>query len=197
MGQLLTDPRLHADSLTPRDLQALDSSWGVLNLAHMALDFKPERWLAPYHPAHSTATHTASQDAASSAAASSAAAAAVAGGIGGDGEGMQRPSSLLTFSQGPHVCLGMSLFMAEAKVLLSLIARGYDLTPEDPDSLMFNSSFVTQLKRGKVRVSRLAQAMPFVASDRDRSNHLEEGALAGSSGQDVAAAAASAVTAGV
>ncbi|WIA35635.1 hypothetical protein OEZ86_004050 [Tetradesmus obliquus] len=40
-----------------------------------------------------------------------------------------KPSGLLTFSVGPHVCLGMSLFFTEAKVLLALLARHYSMEP--------------------------------------------------------------------
>lgn len=56
-------------------------------------------------------------------------------------------------SYGPHICLGMGLFFAEAKVLLALLARDYDLTLDDqtaPD-LKFQVDFNAKLEQGAVR----------------------------------------------
>lgn len=39
-----------------------------------------------------------------------------------------RVQALATFGMGVHFCLGFPLYMMEAKVLLALIARGYDVT---------------------------------------------------------------------
>ncbi len=36
--------------------------------------------------------------------------------------------ALATFGMGVHFCLGFPLYMMEAKVLLALIARGYDVS---------------------------------------------------------------------
>ncbi len=36
--------------------------------------------------------------------------------------------ALATFGMGPHSCLGAPLYMQEAKVLLAMIARGYDVS---------------------------------------------------------------------
>ncbi|KAF8071285.1 cyp26b1 [Scenedesmus sp. PABB004] len=131
VGQMLTDPRL-AQSLTPEALAELsDADWYALNAESLARDFRPERWLTG-------------------------AAAAAAAGAGG-GEPPARPSGLLTFSAGPHICLGLSLYMTEAVTLLALIARGYELELESPAELSFDVAFVTQLRsRAQLRVRRRA-----------------------------------------
>ena len=36
--------------------------------------------------------------------------------------------ALATFGMGPHSCLGAPLYLQEAKVLLAMIARGYDVS---------------------------------------------------------------------
>jgi hypothetical protein len=162
---VLTDPRLRHDSLSASDLAGLDEHWGPASAASLAADFRPERWLAEAGPT------------------TAAAAAAAAGPDSSDD--LQRPSGLLTFSQGPHACLGLSLFMAEAKVLLALIARGYDLTPEARSGPTFTTTFVTQLKQGQVRVSRLASPMPVTAQDR---RHSSSSSSSSSSQRDEAAA---------
>eukprot|EP00775_Hariotina_reticulata_P012610 gene12610-12740_t len=59
--------------------------------------------------------------------------------------GAGKPSGLLTFSVGPHTCLGMSLFMTEAKVLLALLAREYELQPEAPQEASFTFTMLAQL----------------------------------------------------
>lgn len=62
-------------------------------------------------------------------------------------------------SAGPHICLGMGLFFAEAKVLLALLARDYDLTLADqtaPD-LKFQVDFNAKLKQGAVKFTRKQQ----------------------------------------
>lgn len=56
-----------------------------------------------------------------------------------------KPSGLLTFGAGPHTCLGMSLFMTEAKALLALLAREYELQPESPEDLAFALTVTAQL----------------------------------------------------
>lgn len=57
-----------------------------------------------------------------------------------------KSSGLMTFSVGPHLCLGMTLFMTEAKVLLGMLARGYDVRAERPDDLAFDVLMSAQLK---------------------------------------------------
>jgi hypothetical protein len=52
----------------------------------------------------------------------------------------------------------MGLFMAEAKVLLALLAREYDITPADDSSdVDFKVSFFTLLKKGMVKISKKQQ----------------------------------------
>ncbi|KAF6266277.1 cytochrome P450 [Scenedesmus sp. NREL 46B-D3] len=70
-----------------------------------------------------------------------------------------KPSGLLTFGSGPHVCLGMTLFMVEAKVLLALLARDYDMRAEAPQQLQFDQLIAAQLQSNAgscVRVTKLA-----------------------------------------
>jgi hypothetical protein len=93
-----------------------------------------------------------------------------------------RPSGLLTFSVGPHACLGYSLFMAEAKVLLALLARAYEVEPVDPYALKFRTNFVTILKQGTLKFRAHEQPLPCTASEY----------LPHSSGAEAAAAAAAA-----
>ncbi|WIA35804.1 hypothetical protein OEZ86_004193 [Tetradesmus obliquus] len=67
-------------------------------------------------------------------------------------------SGLLTFGSGPHVCLGMSLFMVEAKVLLALLAREYDIAAVQPEELRFEQLMAAQLTANAgsvVRVTKL------------------------------------------
>lgn len=71
------------------------------------------------------------------------------------------------YSAGPHVCLGMGLFFAEAKMLLALLARDYVIecdhqvmehdnqTPGAPQQQVgFKVDFNTHLKQGSVRFMR-------------------------------------------
>lgn len=58
---------------------------------------------------------------------------------------LPKPAGLLTFNTGPHICLGMGLFYTEAKVLLALLARGYNMEIQNPEEVGFHASFVTQL----------------------------------------------------
>jgi hypothetical protein len=52
----------------------------------------------------------------------------------------------------------MGLFMAEAKVLLALLARDYDITPVDDSSdVEFKVSLITLLKKGTVRITKKQQ----------------------------------------
>jgi hypothetical protein len=183
-GQVMTDPRVGpADSLAAagaadaQTLQALHDNWGAVTAASLAHDFRPERWLAPPPGVLRNAGDAGDAGAAAGAAAAhangSSSSGSSSGGGGGDSGadgGLSRPSALLTFSQGPHACLGVSLFMSEAKVLLSLIARGYDITPEAPNDLSFDTSFVTQLKKGEVRVRRLEAPLPYTAQDRSHAS---------------------------
>jgi hypothetical protein len=115
-------------NLGPQQLETLDSSWYSINAKTLHQDFKPERWLVQQQQ----------QD--------------------GSSGSSNRPSQLLTFSVGPHVCLGLSLFMHEAKVLLALLARGYSLDVVNGDDVLFNCSVVTQLKSDtQVKFGRVQQ----------------------------------------
>jgi hypothetical protein len=53
----------------------------------------------------------------------------------------------------------MSLFFAEAKVLLALLAREYDITQvdESSDSVNFKVDFMAQLQKGTVIFSKLKE----------------------------------------
>lgn len=83
---------------------------------------------------------------------------------GGDAE-LQRPSGLLTFGSGPHVCLGQSLFMAEAKVLCAELARRYDLQLLNPEAAAFTYGFVPAPRSGTLlRVARLPAEQQIVAA---------------------------------
>ncbi|WIA15673.1 hypothetical protein OEZ85_002299 [Tetradesmus obliquus] len=76
----------------------------------------------------------------------------------GDGASNVRGSSgLLTFGSGPHVCLGMSLFMVEAKVLLALLAREYDIAAVAPEELRFEQLVAAQLVGNAGSVVRVAK----------------------------------------
>lgn len=69
-----------------------------------------------------------------------------------------RPVSLFC-SAGPHVCIGMGLFMTEAKVLLALLGRDYDITlVDDSADVSFHMSFVNHLVKGAVRFSKTLTA---------------------------------------
>jgi hypothetical protein len=137
MGQVLTDPKLNPN-LGPEQLKTLDSSWYTINAKTLKQDFKPERWLVQQQQ---------QQDGGSSSSSSS-----------------NRPSQLLTFSVGPHVCLGLSLFMHEAKVLLALLARGYSLVAVNGEDVLLSTTVVTQLKSNtQVNFSKLKQEAPVAA----------------------------------
>jgi hypothetical protein len=66
---------------------------------------------------------------------------------------------------GPHACLGYSLFMAEAKVLLALLARGYCAQPHAPESLNFKTKFLTLLQQGTVKFRVHEAPLPVSASE--------------------------------
>lgn len=76
-------------------------------------------------------------------------------------------STLSLHSAGPHVCLGMALFMAEAKVLLALLGRDYEITHLDssPD-VDFKVTFFTQLRQGAVKFSKKQQQPEVAVSQR-------------------------------
>ncbi|KAF6251708.1 cytochrome P450 [Scenedesmus sp. NREL 46B-D3] len=134
MGQVLTDPKLNPN-LGPQQLETLDNSWYSINADTLKQEFKPERWLVQQQQQQQQHSSSSSSSSGNS----------------------SRPSQLLTFSVGPHVCLGLSLFMHEAKVLLALLARGYSLDAVNSDELLLSATMVTQLtsdtqiKFGKVQ----------------------------------------------
>lgn len=79
---------------------------------------------------------------------------------------LSKPAGLLTFNAGPHICLGMGLFYTEAKVLLALLARGYNMEIQNPDEVEFHASFVTQLNsQPLVRFSKLPAGAAEVAAE--------------------------------
>lgn len=62
-------------------------------------------------------------------------------------------------SAGPHTCIGMGLFMTEAKVLLALLGRDYDITlVDDSADVSFHMLFVNHLVKGVVRFSKTLTA---------------------------------------
>lgn len=132
MGQVLTDPKVHPH-LQPDELTHLGENWYTIDAASLAQDFRPDRWLgqpgsSQPGPQEPQPGHQASA----------------------------KPSGLLTFSVGPHICLGLTLFMHEAKVLLAKLARGYSLEAENPSGLGFDVVMVSQLRSGaRVRISKL------------------------------------------
>jgi hypothetical protein len=80
-------------------------------------------------------------------------------------EDLHKPSGLLTFSVGPHACLGYSLFMAEAKVLLAVLARGYTAEPVHIETLNFKTKFLTLLNEGTVKFRQHEQPLPVSATE--------------------------------
>ena len=80
-------------------------------------------------------------------------------------EDLHKPSGLLTFSVGPHACLGYSLFMAEAKVLLAVLARGYSAEPVHIETLNFKTKFLTLLNEGTVKFRQHEQPLPVSARE--------------------------------
>eukprot|EP00878_Enallax_costatus_P040183 GHUV01046192.1.p1 GENE.GHUV01046192.1~~GHUV01046192.1.p1 ORF type:complete len:251 (+),score=76.65 GHUV01046192.1:633-1385(+) len=135
MGQVLSDPKLHKD-LSSEALQHVSPEQLLLNTPNIKREFHPERWLA--------GGATESSSAGSS-----------------DQQQFAKPTGLLTFNTGPHICLGMGLFYSEAKVLLALLARGYQMELQNPEELGFQATFVTQLSsQPMVRFSKLPAAAP-------------------------------------
>lgn len=134
MGQVLTDPKLNP-SLGSEQLQTLDRTWYTIDAKTLKQDFKPEHWLVQQQQ---------QQD--------------------GSSSSSNRPSQLLTFSVGPHVCLGLTLFMHEAKVLLALLARGYSLDALNGEDVLLSATVVTQLKSNtQVRFGKVQQEAPVAA----------------------------------
>lgn len=135
MGQVLTDPKLNP-SLGSEQLQTLDRTWYTIDAKTLKQDFKPEHWLVQQQQQQ--------QD--------------------GSSSSSNRPSQLLTFSVGPHVCLGLTLFMHEAKVLLALLARGYSLDALNGEDVLLSATVVTQLKSNtQVRFGKVQQEAPVAA----------------------------------
>lgn len=169
LGQVLTDPRLDISSLSPSDLTALYNNWALITPDTLSVDFQPERWLVPLQDnlgqdqaaqidPSEVQMGLKSPDAGPDSSSNSS--------LISSSEGLQRPSGLLTFSAGPHACLGYSLFMAEAKVLLSVLARGYTAEPVDAGSLNFKTNFLTLLRQGTVKFAKQGQPLPIAAAER-------------------------------
>jgi cytochrome P450 len=145
----------------------------VAALCLLAADFNPDRWLQPlrplpsdvagHEPATSQSEAVAAADLKNPDGSSSSTSCPISS--SSSDSSVARPSGLLTFSVGPHACLGYSLFMTEAKVLLALLARAYDVEPVEPDSLNFKANFVTILKQGTLKFSAREQPLPCTASE--------------------------------
>lgn len=180
LGQVLTDPRLDISSLSPSDLTALYNNWALITPDTLSVDFQPERWLLPLQDnlgqdqavqidPSEVELGLKSPDGAGPDSSNSRL-------ISSSREGLQRPSGLLTFSVGPHACLGYSLFMAEAKVLLSVLARGYTAEPVDAGSLNFKTNFLTLLRQGTVKFAKQAQPLPIAAAEHGSSSTAAQAA---------------------
>jgi hypothetical protein len=126
-------------SLAPQELSSVGEAWRHVDHSILQSEFKPERWLKPSGSVgDAAAAHTQQQDGGANVAAKS--------------------SGLLTFGSGPHVCLGMTLFMVEAKVLLALLAREYDMRAVEPQDVKFDQLIAAQLQSNAgscVRVTKL------------------------------------------
>jgi cytochrome P450 len=167
LAQMLTDPALRNSGLLNKEQLAAVEAWTPYNPASLTQEFNPDRWLQPVN-AEAAAAAAAAEEAAAAAAA--AAGEGTSGGcplgFGSNGstaaaeppiktawaglvDFQSRPSGLLTFGAGPHVCLGMGLFYLEAKVLLALLARDYTLGLAG-GSPAFTYSFFPELKQETV-----------------------------------------------
>ena len=66
--------------------------------------------------------------------------------------------------------------MAEAKVLLAVLARGYAAEPVAADGLNFKTNFLTLLRQGSVRFRRHEQPLPLVVQEyKPQSAAVKEG----------------------
>lgn len=128
VAQMLTDPGLHKHNISTSNGNGSSSSsnlhelpehqFGVLSGQYLQQEFNPERWLVKSHSSgngHNNGSSSSSD--------------------------LGKPSGLLTFGTGRHECLGKGLFMNEAKVLLALLARRYDITLEKPEDFAFRMGF--------------------------------------------------------
>jgi cytochrome P450 len=159
-------------------------------------DFNPDRWLQPLQPLPTDVagfepgtSHSEAEAAAglkNPDGSSSSAACPVSSSSSSSDSSPARPSGLLTFSVGPHACLGYSLFMTEAKVLLALLARAYDVESVDPDALKFQANFVTILKQGTLKFRAREQPLPCTASDYVPHSSNTEAAAAADAAADAA-----------
>jgi hypothetical protein len=167
IAQLVTDPHLHPAAAAPsssdnnanasalklnqqqqqqrtaldklaarqRTVQSVPADYyALINRDTLAREFRPERWMAAANTQpDSNAPHTAAAADADPAAAAA---------------GLSKPSGLLTFGSGPHVCLGQSLFMMEARVLLALLARRYELELRSPEAYGVRVGFLPRSSDG-------------------------------------------------
>jgi hypothetical protein len=133
-------------SLAPQELPGLGEAWRHVDHSILQSEFKPERWLK-------SSGSIADADAAQQQHAGA--------------NGAAKSSGLLTFGSGPHVCLGMTLFMVEAKVLLALLAREYDMRAVTPQDVKFDQLIAAQLQSNAgscVRVTRLQVSVAAAAA---------------------------------
>lgn len=153
VAQLLTDPGLRASgTLTAEQLAAVEGLPMHTSRHSLQEEFNPERWLLEKAGAAGRAQQAPTDSAGASSAAPVGCPMHAAEDARGSGSwaGLvdydAKPSGLLTFGAGPHVCLGMGLFYLEAKVLLALLAREYEVALAD-GSAAFSYAFFPELKQ--------------------------------------------------
>lgn len=57
---------------------------------------------------------------------------------------------MFTFGMGPHMCLGMAIYLAESKALLALLTRGYQVEYAGDKPVSWNCSWSGQKVSGRM-----------------------------------------------
>ena len=107
--------------------------------------------------------------------------------LGGEPE----PTSVATFGMGPHFCLGMPLYMLEAKALLARLVREYDVTMVGEPNV-WAPSWAAQIARNKdiyLRFVRKPEAAAISAATVGRAGvQAGTGSVAAGTAEPVASA---------